>query len=86
MAERLSQTMGKYYSTHPTETYWKDRKTMSNIHTIQTLIEYFIVILLIYGFTQEDKFIEFEQNIKRIVIGNYRRCKRLRKEKFENDF
>lgn len=59
---------------------------MSNIHTVQTILEIVIVLLLIYGLTQEEKFIEFEQNIKRIVVGNYRRCKRLRKEKFENDF
>lgn len=54
---------------------------MSTIHTVQTILELIIAIILIYGFTKEEKFIEFEQNVKRIVVGNYRRCKRLRKEK-----
>ena len=54
---------------------------MSNIHTVQTILEFIIVILLLYGFTKEEKFVEFEQNVKRIVVGNFRRWKRLRKEK-----
>lgn len=58
---------------------------MSNIHTVQTILETIIIILLLYGYTKEDKFIKFEQNVKRIVVGNYRRWKRLRKEK-KNDF
>jgi hypothetical protein len=43
---------------------------------IQTLIELFIGILLVYGFMHEEKVISFEQAVKRIVIGHYRRFKR----------
>jgi hypothetical protein len=46
-----------------------------------SIIEVLISLLLIYGFMHEDKVIKFEQNIKRIILGNYRRYKRLRKNK-----
>ena len=54
---------------------------MSNEHIIQTVVELVIGGLLIYGFMHEDKFIRFEKNIKRIVVGNYRRWKRMRGKK-----
>ena len=61
---------------------------MSTGFAIQTLIELGVSILLIIGFIYEDTVIAFEQNIgkwfrtcKRIVVGNYRRWKRLRKHK-----
>ena len=54
---------------------------MSTAFVISTLIELAIAGLLIYGFMHEDKVIRFEQNIKRIVVGNYRRWKRMRGKK-----
>ena len=54
---------------------------MSTGHIIQTGIEIAFVLLLIYGFMNEEAIIRFEQNIKRIVVGHYRRWKRLRGEK-----
>lgn len=54
---------------------------MSKEFALTTLIELAISILLIYGFMHEEKIIAFEENIKRIVIGNYRRWKRMRGKK-----
>ena len=54
---------------------------MSNEHIIQTVVELVIGGLLIYGFMHEDKFIRLKKNIKRIVVGNYRRWKRMRGNK-----
>ncbi|MBR5544887.1 MAG: hypothetical protein IKU66_05375 [Clostridia bacterium] len=54
---------------------------MSFEFAISTLIELAIAGLLIYGFMHEDKVINFEQNVKRIVVGNYRRFKRIRKQR-----
>ena len=48
---------------------------------IRTLIEFAAICLLIYGFMHEDKVIAFEQNLKRIIIGNIRRAIRIRKYK-----
>lgn len=48
---------------------------------VATFIELFIAVLLIYGFMHEDKVVAFEENIKRIVVGNYRRFKRIRKQR-----
>lgn len=47
---------------------------------IKTLMEFTAICLLIYGFIHEDKVIAFEQNVKRIIIGNIRRAIRIRKE------
>ena len=47
---------------------------MSTAFAIRTLIELAVGILLVYGFMHEEKFITFEQAVKRIVIGNIRRC------------
>ena len=54
---------------------------MSTTFAITTLIELAIAILLVYGFVHEDKVIIFEQNVKRIVLGNIRRAIRIRKNK-----
>ena len=56
---------------------------MSTEFAIQTLIELFIGILLVYGFMREEKFIAFEQNGKRIVVGNIRRIIRISRQKRE---
>lgn len=48
---------------------------------ITILIEFAASCLLIYGFIHEDKVIDFEQNLKRIIIGNVRRAIRIRKHK-----
>ena len=48
---------------------------------IRTLIEVDAICLLIYGFMHEDKVITFEQNVKRIIIGNIRRAIRIRKKR-----
>ena len=54
---------------------------MSTEFAIKTLIEFAVICLLIYGFVHEDKVVDFEQNIKRIVVGNIRRAIRIRKHK-----
>lgn len=54
---------------------------MSTEFAITTLIEFAAICLLIYGFMHEDKVITFEQNVKRIVVGNVRRAIRIRKER-----
>lgn len=40
------------------------RITMAFNFAIQTLIEFAVILLLIYGFCREDKLIEFEDRIK----------------------
>ena len=54
---------------------------MSTTFAITTLIELAVAGLLIYGFMHEDKVIGFEQNVKRIVLGNIRRAIRIRNER-----
>lgn len=56
---------------------------MSSEFAVTTLIELAIAILIVYGFMHEDKMIAFEQNIKRIIIGNFRRLKRIARKKYE---
>lgn len=48
---------------------------------IRTLMEFTVICLLIYGFMHEDKVIAFEQNMKRIILGNIRRAIRIRKKR-----
>lgn len=48
---------------------------------LRLIIEFTLTGLLIYGFVHEDKVINFEQNVKRIVFGNIRRAIRIRKYK-----
>ena len=59
----------------------KGENKMSTEFAVQTLIELAIAILLIYGFMHEEKFIAFEQAVKRIVIGNIRRIIRISRQK-----
>lgn len=59
----------------------REENNMSTTFAITTLIELAIAILLVYGFVHEDKVIGFEQNVKRIVIGNIRRAIRIRNER-----
>ena len=54
---------------------------MSTEFAARTLIEFAVICLLIYGFMHEDKIITFEQNLKRIIVGNIRRAIRIRKHK-----
>ena len=54
---------------------------MSTTFAITTLIELLVSGLLIYGFMHEEKVIAFEQNVKRIVLGNIRRAIRIRNER-----
>ena len=54
---------------------------MTATFAITTLIELAVAILLVYGFMHEEKFIAFEQAVKRIVIGNIRRAIRIRNHK-----
>lgn len=54
---------------------------MTTAFAIRTLAEFTAILLLIYGFMHEDKFIAFEQSVKRIVIGNYRRYIRIKKQR-----
>ena len=56
---------------------------MSTTFAVQTLIELAVAILLVYGFMHEEKFIAFEQNVKRIIIGNIRRAIRISRQKRE---
>ena len=57
---------------------------MSTHFAITTLIELAISILIVYCFMHEDKFIAFEQAVKRIVIGNIRRMIRIRRNSRQN--
>ena len=54
---------------------------MTTAFAIRTLVEFGAILLLIFGFINEEKVIEFEQNIKRIIVGNYRRYKKLQQQK-----
>ncbi|MBR3592138.1 MAG: hypothetical protein IKL46_04735 [Clostridia bacterium] len=56
---------------------------MSTEHIMQTGIEVIITILLLYGFFNEEAVINFEQNVKRIVKGHYRRFKRKLKQRIK---
>lgn len=49
---------------------------MSFNHLILTGLEIIILVVIIYGVIHEDELIEIEQDIKRIIKGNYKRIKR----------
>jgi hypothetical protein len=49
---------------------------MSVSNLIITGCELIASVLLLYGFAKEDKMIQFEQDFKRIIKGNYKRLKR----------
>ena len=51
---------------------------MSTSFAIITILEFIACVLLIWGFANEEKFIKFEYNVKRIVVGNVRRAIRMR--------
>ena len=53
---------------------------MSAFTAISSMIELAVIIFLIYGFYKEDKFIAFEQKVKMIIVVNYRRYKRKKRE------
>ena len=62
---------------------------MSPKYAIRTLIEFCVAGLLIYGFMHEDKVISFEQAVKRIVKGNFKRFVRKSVkayEEYKNNF
>lgn len=54
---------------------------MSVALIIQTVIELAAIIFLMIGVVKEDVLIKFEENVRRIVVGNYRRLKRQRRAK-----
>lgn len=54
----------------------RGKSKMSTQFAIMTLTELAVAIVLVIGFMYEDKVIEFEQAVKRIIIGHYRRFKR----------
>ena len=56
---------------------------MSSVHAMQTIFELALAILLLYGFYNESNAIAFEQGIKRIILGNYRRFIRTHKQRKE---
>lgn len=47
----------------------------------ELIIDFIAVALLLYGFVNEDKLIRFEQNLKRIIKGNFKRFMRIRKQR-----
>lgn len=54
---------------------------MTTASMISILVDFLAVALLIYGFINEEKVIEFEMNVKRIVLGNIRRYIRIKNHK-----
>ncbi len=54
---------------------------MTTASIISILVDFLAVALLLYGFINEEKVIDFEMNVKRIVIGNIRRYIRIKNRK-----
>lgn len=54
---------------------------MTTASMISILVDFLAVAFLIYGFINEEKVIEFEMNLRRIVLGNIRRAVRMRNRK-----
>lgn len=54
---------------------------MTTASIISILVDFLAVALLLYGFINEEKVIDFEMNVKRIVIGNIRRYIRIKNHK-----
>ena len=54
---------------------------MTTASVISILVDFLAVALLLYGFINEEKVIDFEMNIKRIVVGNIRRYIRIKNHK-----
>ncbi len=54
---------------------------MSTLFSIRTLIEFASLILFIFALINEDKFIDFEMELRRIILGNIRHAMRTHKQK-----
>lgn len=54
---------------------------MTTASIISILVDFLAVALLLYGFINEEKVIDFEMNVKRIVLGNIRRYIRIKNHK-----
>ncbi len=54
---------------------------MTTASIISILVDFLAVALLIYGFINEEKVIDFEMTVRRIVIGNIRRYIRIKNRK-----
>lgn len=54
---------------------------MTTASIVSILVDFLAVAFLIYGFINEEKVIEFEMNLRRIVLGNIRRAVRMRNRK-----
>ena len=54
---------------------------MSTPFVIKSLFEFLAIMLLIVGLIYDDKVIAFEENVKRIVVGNFRRYMRIKNNK-----
>lgn len=54
---------------------------MTTASMISILVDFLAVALLLYGFINEEKVIDFEMHVKRIVIGNIRRYIRIKNHK-----
>ena len=60
----------------------REENNMSTTFAIRTILEIIIAFTVIYlYFNYQQEFIAFEQNVKRIVIGNIRRAIRIRNER-----
>lgn len=55
---------------------------MSDFHAIQTFLEISIVILIVIGFVYEDKIIELETSIKKLLIHKIKNHKKQVSNKF----
>lgn len=54
---------------------------MTTASIISILVDFLAVALLLYGFINEEKVIDFEMALKRIIVGNFRRYIRIRNRK-----
>lgn len=54
---------------------------MTTASIISILVDFLAVALLLYGFINEEKVIDFEVALRRIIIGNIRRVIRMRNHK-----
>lgn len=54
---------------------------MTTASIISILVDFLAVALLLYGFINEEKVIDFEMNVKRIIVGNIRRYIRIKNHK-----
>lgn len=54
---------------------------MTTASIISILVDFLAVALLLYGFINEEKVIDFEMAVRRIVIGNIRRYIRIKNHK-----